>query len=99
MNHRQQCRDVVYQHLKPCLVRLKFCKSQQVKGCCQQHGHRAGALAAVAVGVLIELSVPDPLPVLDAPADTHKLQQFFWGGEEMVGGQKWLTLTWGLLRK
>ena len=57
-----------------------------------QHGHRAGAIAAVTVGVLMELGVPDSVPAV-----THQMQQGFWGGaqavEERVGGMKLLAIT------
>ena len=43
----------------------------------------------VAVAILMELGVANPMPAFDAPAVSHKLQQGFWGGsqagEEVVG--------------
>ena len=53
---------------------------QQVHGRCAQRAHRAGAIAPVAVGVLMELGVPNPVPALNAPESSYQLQQCFWGG-------------------
>ena len=45
----------------------------------------------------MELDVPDPMPALNAPADSHLLQQGFWGGaqagEKQVAGAKGLAVT------
>ena len=66
----------------------------------------AGAIAPIAVAVLMELGVPNPVPALDTPAVSHQLQQGFWGGAQAgvaprgapgepleVGGLKWLDIT------
>ena len=88
------CRDVVQHSLQPCPDRLKTSKPQNIKGCCVQRGHRAGAIALVAVGVLVELGVPNPVLALNAPAVLHQLHQGFWGGAQAgrkeVGGLKGL---------
>ena len=45
----------------------------------------------------MQLGVPDPVPALNAPAVSYKLQQGFWrgsqAGEEQVGRLKWLAIT------
>ena len=81
-DHRQQCPDVVHHRLHSGADRLKAGQPQQVERCCTQRGHRAGAVALVAVGVLVELGVSDPVPALNAPAVSHQLQQGFWGGSQ-----------------
>jgi hypothetical protein len=62
-----------------------------------QRGHHAGTVAPVAVGILIELGVPDPMPSLNTSAVSHQLQQGFWGGaqagEKQVAGAKGLAVT------
>ena len=58
--------------------RLETGQPQQVHGCGAQCAHRAGAIASVAVGVFMELGVPDPVPALNAPTVAHKSQQGFW---------------------
>ena len=45
----------------------------------------------------MELGVPYPVPPLNAPAVSYKLQQGFWrssqAGEGQVGRPKWLAIT------
>ena len=57
----------------------------------------AGAIAPVAVGVLVELGVADPVPTLHVPSVLHQLQESFWGGAEarrkQVGGFKQPAVT------
>ena len=60
--------------------RLKTAQPQQIVRCGSQRGHHPSAIAAVAVGVLVELGVTDPVPALNAPWVPHQLQQSFWGG-------------------
>ena len=60
--------------------RLKTAQPQQIERCGSQRGHHPSAIAAVAVGVLVELGVTDPVPALNAPWVPHQLQQSFWGG-------------------
>ena len=49
------------------------------------------------MGVLFELGVADPVPPLDAPADSHQLQQCFWGGpdarKEEMAGIEWCSVA------
>jgi hypothetical protein len=52
--------------------RLETGQPQQVHCCGAQRGHRAGAIAPVAVGVLMELGVPDPVPALNAPTVAYQ---------------------------
>jgi len=95
--HRQQRRDVVHHRLYPGANRQKARQSQQVECSCAQRGHRADAICPVAVGVLVELGVTDPMPALNAPAVPHQLQQGFWGGakaaKKQVGGLKRSTAS------
>ena len=45
----------------------------------------------------MELGVTDPVPALNAPTISHRLQQGFWSGaqarEEHVGGRERLVVT------
>jgi hypothetical protein len=74
--------------------RLKPRQAQQVESRRPQRGHRAGAVAAVAVGVLMELGVTDPVPALNAPAVAHQLHQGLWCGAQ--AGQKQMGRSEGL---
>ena len=51
----------------------------------------------MAVGILMELGVTDPVPALNAPAISNPLQQGFWGGaqagEKQVLGLKRLAVS------
>jgi hypothetical protein len=44
--------------------RLKSSQSEQVEGFRPQRRHRSGAVAAIAMGVLMQLSFTDPVPAL-----------------------------------
>lgn len=70
---------------------------EQVQRGGAQRGHHAGTVAPVAVGVLMELGVADPVPALKAPSVSHQLQQGFWGGaqarQKQVSGLKRLAVT------
>ena len=87
----------MHHRLHPGPDRPKPRQAQQVQRCGSQRGHRASAIAPVAVGVLMELGVADPVPALDAPAVSHQLQQGFWGGaqagEKQVGGLEGLAVA------
>jgi len=77
--------------------RLKSSQSEQVEGCRPQRRHCSGAVAPVAMGVLMQQGVADPVPALDAPSVSHQLQQRFWGGaqagEKQMGGLEGLAIT------
>jgi hypothetical protein len=77
--------------------RLKPSQAHQVQGGGAQRGHHAGAIAPVAVGVLMELGVADPVPTLNAPAVSHQLQQGCCCGaqacEKQVACLKWLAVS------
>ena len=62
--------------------RLKSAQPQQIECCSSQAGQRTSAITPVAVGVLVELGVTDPVPALNAPAVAHQSQQGLWGGAE-----------------
>ncbi len=72
-------------------------QAQQFQGCGAQRGHHAGTVAAVAVLVLVELGIADPVPAFQAPTLSQQLQQCFWCGaqarQEEVGGLKRLAST------
>ncbi len=76
--------------LHPCSNRLKSSQSEQVEGCRSQRRHRSGIVAPVAMVVLVQLGVTDPVPAFNAPAVVHQLQQGFWAGaqagEKQIGG-------------
>ena len=76
--------------------RAKPGQPQQVQGGGAPRGYHAGAIAPVAVGILMEPGVPDPVPALNTPAVSHQLQQGFWRGaqapQEQVGGVKGLAV-------
>ena len=91
----------MHHFLHPGSNRLKNDQPRQVEGCRSQRGHRSSAIAAIAVRVLVELDVPDPVPALNAPADPHQLQQRIWRGshhgeqasEKQIGGLKGLAVA------
>jgi len=60
---------------------------EQVESCRAQRGHPAGAITPVAVSILMELGIADPVPALDAPAVSHQLQQGFWGAAQAAQNQ------------
>ena len=72
-------------------------QAQQVESCSSQRGHGSGAVAPVAVGILMELGVTDPVPGLNGPPVSHQLQQRFWrcaqAGEEEVNSLKGLAVA------
>ena len=77
--------------------RLKPSQAQQVESWGSQRGHHSGAIAPLAVGILVELGVADPVPAFNAPAVANQLQQCFWrgaqAGEEQVLRLKGLTIA------
>ena len=87
----------MHHRLNSCSDRLKPSQPQQVQRRGAQRGHGSGAIAAVSVGVLMELGVADPVPALNAPSVTHQLQQCFWRGaqtgDEQMGGVKGFTVA------
>ena len=87
----------MHHRLHPASNRLKTGQSQQVEGCRSQRGHCSGAIAPVAMGVLVELCVADPVPTLNAPAISYQLHQGFWGGaqarEKQMSGTEGLAVT------
>ena len=82
--HRQQRCDVVHHRLQACPNRAKTGQPQQVHRRRAQSCHDASTVAAVAVSVLAELGVADPVPALEAPSISHQLQQGFWRGAQAV---------------
>ena len=54
-------------------------QAQQVQCNGAETSHHTSSIASVAMGILLELRVADPMPPLDAPAVFHQLQQCFWG--------------------
>ena len=74
--------DVVTNRLQAGADRLKTMQPQQVQGGCPQRGQRTGTVAPVAIGVLMERGVADPVPALQATAVPHLAHQGFWGGAQ-----------------
>jgi hypothetical protein len=95
--HDQQRLDVVHHGLQSRSNRPEPSQAQQVQGCGAQRGHRAGTITPVAVGILMELGVANPVPALNAPAVSHQSQQGFWrgaqAGQKQVSGAKRLAVT------
>ena len=58
------------------LDRRKSTQPQQVQGCGPQRGDRLGAIAPVAMGVLLQLGVADPIPA-DLGPDKPKYEGGF----------------------
>ena len=87
----------MHHHLHAGADRLIPGQSEQVQSCRAQRGHRSGAIAQIAVGVLMELGITDPVLALNAPAVPHQLQQRFWRGaqtgEEQVLRLKGLAIA------
>ena len=67
---------------------------EQVQGQGSQRGQHRCAGAAIAVAILMELSVTEPVPASNAPAVPHQLQQGFWRGSQ--AGEKEVPLQGGL---
>lgn len=61
---------------------IESSKAQKIQGCGPHRGQDTGAIAAVAVFVLVELGVADPVPAFNAPALPDQAQQGFWGGAQ-----------------
>jgi hypothetical protein len=95
--HRQQCRDVMHHRLQALSDRAESSQAQEIHRCGAQGCHHSSAVAAVAVVVLVELGVTDPVPALDAPTLSCQSQQGFWGGaqagDEPVNGLERLAIT------
>ena len=70
--------------LHPCSNRLKSSQLEQVEGCRPQRCHRSGTVAPVAMVVLVQLGVTDPVPAFNAPAVPHQLKQDFLGAQAGV---------------
>ena len=74
--------------MHPCLQalsdRVESSQAQEIHRCGAQGCHHSSAVAAVAVVVLVELGVMDPVPALDAPTLSCQSQQGFWGGAQVV---------------
>ena len=70
--------------LMSCII---ACRPSRIEGnpakrCGPQSCHHTGAVTAVAVVVLSQLGVSDPMPALQAPALSHQLQEGFWAGAQ-----------------
>ena len=85
--------NVIDEHSRLCLATRvgRRCKAKDVVAVLEDLSslypapvfiHRSGAVAPVAMGVLVQLGVTDPVPALNAPAIPHQLQQGFWGGAQ-----------------
>lgn len=63
---------------------------KQVQGQSAQCGQDRGSGPSIAVVVLTQLGVPEPVPAFDAPSLPHQLQQGFWRGAQ--AGEKEVPL-------
>ena len=61
--------------LQTCPNRAKTGQPQQIHRRRAQGRHHPGAVASVAVSVLAELGVANPVPALEASSVSHQLQQ------------------------
>ena len=73
---------------QPSSHRVVTVEPKQVQGQGAQRGQHRCTGAAIAVVILMELGVAEPVPAFNAPAVPHQLQQRFWrsaqAGEEEV---------------
>ena len=64
---------------------------------CSETSHHTSAIVSVAVGVLMEVGVEDPVPALNVPPVSRQLQEGFWGcaeaGEKEVCGVERLAVA------
>jgi hypothetical protein len=63
---------------------------KQVQGQSAQCGEDSCPGSSIAVVILTQLGVPEPVPAFDAPSLPHQLQQGFWRGAQ--AGQKEVPL-------
>ncbi len=79
--------------------RVESSQAQQIQRCGPHRGQHASPVTAVAVFVLVELGIANPLRAFNAPALPDLSQQGFWGGaqvgEEQMPGPERLALTAG----
>jgi len=92
--HGKQLCDVVGHLGQPSSHRVKAVESKQVQGQSAQRGQHRCTGAAIAVVILMELGVAEPVPAFNAPAVPHQLQQGFWRGAQ--AGVKEVPLEGGL---
>jgi hypothetical protein len=79
---RQQRFHVEHHSLDASRDRTGAKQTLQVQSGGSQRSHHSGAISLVAVGVLMELGVPEPGPALSAPSVRQSLPPGFWGGTE-----------------
>lgn len=75
LRHREQLGYVVRHRGKPSSYRVVAVKPKQVQGRIAQRGQHRCTGAAIAVIILMELGVAEPVPAFNAPAVPHLLQQ------------------------
>ena len=75
---------------KPSSYRVVAVEPKQVQGRSAQRGQQRCTGAAIAVSILMELGVAEPVPAFNAPAVPHQLQQGFWRGSQ--AGEKEVPL-------
>ena len=87
----------MHHRLQALADRVEPSQAQEIHRSGAQGCHHAGAVTAVAVVVLMELGVSDPVPALDTPALSHQPEQRFWGRaqarDEPVRGRERLAIT------
>lgn len=74
--------------------RVVAVEPEQVQGQGAQCGQHRCTGAAIAVGILMELGVAEPVPAFNAPSVPHQFQQGFWRGAQ--AGEKEVSLEGGL---
>lgn len=67
---------------KPSSYRVVAVEPKQVQGQSAQRGQHRCTGASIAVIILMELGVTEPVPAFNAPAVPNQLQQSFWRGSQ-----------------
>ena len=80
--HGKQPGDVVSHRGQPVSHRVVPVELKQVQGQSAQSGEDSCPGSSIAVVILTQLGVPEPVPAFDAPSLPHQLQQGFWRGAQ-----------------
>ena len=90
----KQLGNVVRNCSQPSSHRVVAVEPKQDLGQGAQRGQHRCTGAAVAVVILMELGVAEPVPAFNAPAVPHQFQQGFWRGAQ--AGEEEVPLEGGL---
>ena len=93
-SHGEQLGDVVGHRGQPSSYRVVTVEPKQVQGQSAQRGQHRCTGAAIAVVILMELGVAEPVPAFNAPTVPHQFQQGFWSGAQ--AGEEEVPLEGGL---